>query len=216
MEKHNLQHGEPGDEIMKIDYEPGRRCRMRRDRCELYICMVIGLALMIALGGCTRYRETGIREAPMHEAPATAETIESAETEEAGRTVGAQRERLLREESLQEVQFFETRNIHFEFDRYDLGAEARAVLDKLGTWLLENGDFGVVIEGHCDERGTDEYNLVLGERRAKAARDYLVAMGVGAGRVGTISYGEERPLDRGNNEEAWAKNRRAEFIIKSR
>lgn len=194
---------------------------MRRNRCELYICMVIGLALMIALGGCTRYRETGVREAPMHEAPATAETIESAETEEAGRTAGAERERLLREESLKEealkeAEVLEPRIIHFEFDRYDLDAEARAILDELGTWLLENSDFGVVIEGHCDERGTDEYNLALGERRAKAARDYLVAMGVGADRVGTISYGEERPLDRGNNEEAWARNRRAEFLIKGR
>ncbi len=192
---------------------------MRRDRCELNICVIIALALMIALGGCTRYRETGVREAPMPEASATAEISESAETEEAGRTARAERERLLREESLEEealkeAEVLEPRNIHFEFDRYDLGAEARAILDELGTWLLENRDFGVVIEGHCDERGTDEYNLVLGERRAKSARDYLVAMGVGAGRVGTISYGEERPLDPGNNEKAWAKNRRAEFVIK--
>jgi len=177
---------------------------------------MITLVLIIALGGCTRYRETGVREAPMPEASTSAEISESAETEKTGRTASEERERLLREEALKEVQVFETRNIHFEFDRYDLGAEARTILDELGTWLLENRDFGVVIEGHCDERGTDEYNLALGERRAKAARDYLVAMGVGAGRVGTISYGEERPLDPGNNEEAWAKNRRAEFVIKGR
>jgi peptidoglycan-associated lipoprotein len=106
---------------------------------------------------------------------------------------------------------FET--IHFDFDKSNLKPLARAGLDKNYQLLREFPDVIVQIEGHCDERGTVEYNLSLGERRAKAARDYLVGLGIDANRLQIISYGKERPLDPRSNEEAWAKNRRAEFRI---
>jgi len=105
------------------------------------------------------------------------------------------------------------RTIYFAFDRADLTEESRATLRANAEWLKANPKYRIRIEGHCDERGTIEYNLALGQRRADAARDYLVSLGVDPGRLTTISYGEERPADPGHNEEAWAKNRRAEFVI---
>lgn len=102
--------------------------------------------------------------------------------------------------------------IYFDYDKYNLRSEAKTALGNNAKSLRENADLTVLIEGHCDERGTVEYNLALGEKRAKAARDYLVDLGVQADRIRTISYGEERPADPGHTESAWGKNRRAEFI----
>jgi len=104
-------------------------------------------------------------------------------------------------------------NIHFDFDKYNLKPDAKAELDKLAEFLKENGEATVLIEGHCDERGTAEYNMALGQRRASSAEKYLVALGVEKKRIKTISYGKERPLDPGHNEEAWSKNRRDQFAV---
>ena len=103
--------------------------------------------------------------------------------------------------------------VFFGFDRYDLTAEAQAQLQKQATWLKTYPQYRFVIEGHCDERGTREYNLGLGERRANAAKQALVALGIAASRVNTISYGKERPAVLGHNEQAWAQNRRAVTVI---
>ncbi len=103
--------------------------------------------------------------------------------------------------------------IFFAFDRSDLNANSRATLEKLASWLTTYQNVTITIEGHCDERGTREYNLALGERRADAARDYLVALGIDGGRLSTISYGKERPAVLGSNEEAWAQNRRDVFVV---
>lgn len=102
-------------------------------------------------------------------------------------------------------------NVHFNFDQHTLTEQARAILDENARYLQFNTNANVTISGHCDERGSDEYNLALGERRAIASQDYLVSMGISPQRINTISYGEEKPLDTANNEEAWAINRRAEF-----
>ncbi len=107
-------------------------------------------------------------------------------------------------------------DINFEFDRYELTDEAKHALDELGTALKANPQFRVLIEGHADERGTLEYNLALGDRRAQAAKGYLVALGIDPARIDTISYGEERPVDPGHDELAWAINRRAHFIVRGR
>ena len=115
-------------------------------------------------------------------------------------------ERLLAEASA-------VKNIHFAFDRYDLNAEARNTLGGLADWLSKQGSWVVTIEGHCDERGTAEYNMALGERRAEAAAAYLASLGISKDRITTISYGEERPLDPRSNEDAWAKNRRGHFVV---
>jgi peptidoglycan-associated lipoprotein len=102
----------------------------------------------------------------------------------------------------------------FDFDKSDLRDDAKAALDGDAKALRDHADVHITIEGHCDERGTPEYNLALGERRAAAARDYLVAAGIDASRIEIISYGEERPFATGSNEEAWAQNRRAHIVAK--
>jgi peptidoglycan-associated lipoprotein len=110
----------------------------------------------------------------------------------------------------------ELRDINFDFDKYDVRPDDSKTLDSNASWLKSNPDQLVLIEGHCDERGTNEYNLALGERRAKAAMNYLVSQGVQASRITIISYGEERPTCTEKNEACWAKNRRAHFLVKPR
>ena len=104
-------------------------------------------------------------------------------------------------------------DIYFEFDKSTLTPAAQDNLLQKAEWLRENPDSTATIEGHCDERGTNEYNLALGDRRAESAKAFLVDLGIDASRLTTISYGEERPVDPRNNEEAWAKNRRGHFVV---
>ena len=105
------------------------------------------------------------------------------------------------------------KDVNFAFDSYNLDATAKSLLDTNATWLKANTAKTVQIEGHCDERGTNEYNMALGAKRAQASFNYLRAAGVDASRMSTISYGEELPLDPRHNEEAFAKNRRDHFKI---
>ena len=109
---------------------------------------------------------------------------------------------------------FLNEHVPYAFDSAALSPMAQSILKRKATWLNDNPGQSVVIQGHCDERGTAEYNLALGERRAESARAYLVDLGSTSSRLSTISYGEERPLDPRSNEEAWAKNRRSQFVIK--
>lgn len=113
----------------------------------------------------------------------------------------------------EEVAKFEQDVIFFDFDKYSLSADARKVLAGKASFLNEHPNLKVRIEGHCDERGTREYNLALGERRAKSAQDYLVFLGINPERVSIVSYGEEKPLETGSGEAVWSKNRRAEFRV---
>lgn len=108
---------------------------------------------------------------------------------------------------------FINEDIYFDFDKSNLLLLAQDVLRRKAEWLWSNSEVSVIIEGHCDERGTNEYNIALGDRRAESARNFLVDLGITGSRLTTISYGEERPVDSGHNEEAWAKNRRAHFTI---
>jgi len=102
--------------------------------------------------------------------------------------------------------------IHFDFDRSEIKSEYKAVLEGNAQWLKDHGAAKVAIEGHCDERGSTEYNIALGWRRARAAKNYLVSLGSSADRLSTKSFGEERPLCNESNESCWWKNRRAEFV----
>jgi peptidoglycan-associated lipoprotein len=103
--------------------------------------------------------------------------------------------------------------VNFQVDAYDIDATARAILDSQAEWLARNPTRRITLEGHADERGTREYNLALGDRRANAAKNYLAARGVDAGRMTTISYGKERPVAPGSDEESYAQNRRAVTIV---
>ncbi|MEW5746244.1 MAG: peptidoglycan-associated lipoprotein Pal [Nitrospirota bacterium] len=104
-------------------------------------------------------------------------------------------------------------DIYFDYDQYAVRDDAKPVLKDLAKFLSNNRNAKVVIEGHCDERGTDEYNLALGDKRAHSVREFLIALGIPSSRIDTVSYGEERPLCTESTEACWAKNRRAHFVL---
>lgn len=139
----------------------------------------------------------------------------------------AEEERRLREQRLREAgmgqmtgteaqmrEMFTNQDIHFDFDRYDLRSDAKQILNDKAGYMQSHPELNVIVEGHCDERGSSSYNLALGEKRAKAAAAYLQAMGIGAGRMETVTYGKEKPLVQGHTEEAYSANRRGHFVIK--
>jgi len=130
-----------------------------------------------------------------------------AEAEAAQQRREAQREKAAKEKFVNE-------NVYFGFDDSSLTKKARTILAAKADWLRSHPDVAVVIEGHCDERGTKEYNMALGQRRAQSIKNFLLNAGIDASRLNTISYGEERPVDPRSNEMAWAKNRRGNFRIK--
>ena len=159
---------------------------------------------------------------------ATAEEEAARKAAEEARQRELERQKALAEENLKEESFsestvseqiqtdkdrFENEDIYFDFDSIQLTPEAQELLTKKGKWLRENPAARVTIEGHCDNRGTNEYNLALGEGRAQSAKTFLMDLGIDISRMNTISYGEERPLDPQQTENAWAKNRRAHFVI---
>jgi peptidoglycan-associated lipoprotein len=182
-------------------------------------CIVLGVIFSLMMVGCAK---KAVREEPLVTGKAEEEAL-ARPTEEA-EGVGIEERSL--EASLErkkypgiEGEFLESsllNDIHFGFDRYDLAPKAREILSQNAEILLKHPGTKFQIEGHCDERGTIEYNLALGERRANATKQYLLSLGVSANRMSTISYGEEMPVDPRQNEEAWSKNRRAHFIILSR
>jgi peptidoglycan-associated lipoprotein len=142
---------------------------------------------------------------------------QKAMAEEEARRRALEEQRLMEEQkrqalSQQQQQIIDE-DIYFDFDQSVIRADAQEVLRKKAEFLRSNSGVSVVIEGHCDERGTAEYNLALGERRALAAKAFLMNLGISSSRLSTISYGEERPVDPGSNEEAWARNRRAHFVL---
>jgi len=107
-------------------------------------------------------------------------------------------------------------DIHFDYDKYNIRPDARPMLDQVASFMGENGDYNVVIEGHCDERGTNEYNLALGERRAKSTKNYLISLGISSSRISTVTFGEEKPLCIDTSETCWQSNRRAHFVVTGR
>jgi peptidoglycan-associated lipoprotein len=142
------------------------------------------------------------------------EAAEKARQEELARQRAIEEERLKEEAAKREAarNQFLTQDIYFDFDSFSILPEAQEILSDKAEWLQDNSDATVTIEGHCDERGTIEYNLALGDRRGESAKAFLVNLGIAESRLNTISYGEERPLDPDNNEDAWGKNRRAHFV----
>lgn len=105
------------------------------------------------------------------------------------------------------------KDIYFDYDAYQIQPNAKPVLQDVSSWMLKNGSAKISVEGNCDERGTNEYNLALGDKRAKSVRDYLTALGIAPSRIQTISYGEEKPVCEEKAEQCWAKNRRVHFVV---
>jgi peptidoglycan-associated lipoprotein len=174
------------------------------------VMLVLSLSFMF-MAGCAKKEvvkeETLVtQEEKAAEAQVAVEEEAISKEQEAAQKALDARERLLKEAAA-------FQDVYFDFDKYDLKSEARETLRLHADWLMNNTEFEVILEGHCDERGTREYNLALGERRSESVRDYLVTLGVDAGRLTTISYGEELPVDPAHTEEAWAKNRRVHFVI---
>lgn len=162
-------------------------------------------------------QEAAAREAADQEAAAKEAAVKEAATTTVATGEGAVKKGAAKEAAAASAkELYEFKDIHFDFDKFNLMSDAREVLEKHAAWLNKNKEVNIVVEGHCDERGTAEYNLALGERRASAAAKFLGDMGIEAKRMKTISYGKEMPLDPGHNEEAWAKNRRAHFVVSTK
>lgn len=187
--------------------------------------LALSLALLAAfsISACAKKKISSVP-------PAAATSDEEARrrAEEEARQRELERQKTLKEEELGEESLsekmaaertesakvrFENEDIHFEFDSIRLTPVAQEILTQKAAWLRANPKAEVKIEGHCDSRGTNEYNLALGEGRAQSAKAFLADLGIDPSRLTTISYGEERPIDRAQTEEGWAKNRRVHFVI---
>lgn len=163
-----------------------------RSRTGATLLLVAGA---LAMSACA---SKAPKELPPEPGPATSTTTP---TQSLGPTPGSQADFV--------AKMMGADTIYFDTDKYDVDSQDQAALARQAQWLMQYPSKRATIEGHCDERGTREYNLALGERRANAARNYLVSLGVDASRLSTISYGKERPVALGSDEQAWAQNRRA-------
>lgn len=159
-----------------------------------YTTLTIAMAALLALGGCAKKAPKDLPPPPACCGP----------EEDGGIVPGSQQDFLANVSS---------DRIYFGFDQFSLDAEDTATLRSQAAWLTRSSDVRVTLEGHADERGTRDYNIALGERRANAAKNYLASLGVDPGRVEVISYGKERPAVLGSNEEAYAQNRRAVTVV---
>jgi peptidoglycan-associated lipoprotein len=181
--------------------------------------LILSVLVLSFLGMATGCKTGPTAEAPVTTPPAFESSPQAAEKvdESSGFREAEPEAEPVRESSSSLAEKLNTQGvlkpIHFDFDKYDLRSDAVRTLGDNAGRMKEHSQFKVRIEGHCDERGTVEYNLALGEKRARAARDYLVSLGTPASRLRIISFGKERPVDPGHNEEAWSLNRRAEFIF---
>lgn len=171
-------------------------------------------AVVVALPACSKDAPPAPMPEPTPEAPAPAPTpppepAQTGDWEEAD----VPEQTFLSAEEINQRRLLKP--IYFDFDKADIRGDQRSTLQANADWLREHTDVAILIEGHCDERGTRQYNLALGDRRASATRDYLVALGIGANRVEIVSYGEERPAIMGEGEQNWSQNRRGEFVATS-
>ena len=200
--------------------------------------LILILCLALVLTGCPKKTVVVRREQPPVQKSEEARRLEAERAEKEAREAKERELARIREEEAKqpaggelekslvakrergiEGEVFETKllkDIHFDFDKYDIRRGDEEVLRENAALIKKYPKVKIQIEGHCDERGTVEYNLALGERRANNAKKYLVSLGIASNRISTISYGKEKPLDPGRNEEAWAKNRRAHIVLLSK
>lgn len=195
---------------------------MRTVRTRCMPLLAAGLLLMATASGCrTQPRDEGLTASAPDAALDRDSSSESSADDPSRQVTDPFGEETLTEETLGEESFAgeqdatwidgQMETLYFEFDRSSLSETTRASLDHNADFLLAHSDVRVRVGGHCDERGTVEYNLALGDRRASSAREYLVLRGVAADRLQVVSFGEEQPADPGQGEAAWSRNRRVEF-----
>jgi peptidoglycan-associated lipoprotein len=174
--------------------------------------MVMILPAMFFTASCT---QKVVQTQPVPMTPTEVPKASDKSAEEVEQAKRLQEDRLRAEAAAREAAktAFITENIHFAFDSSVLSDQAQHILNSKADYLRTNPDTTATVEGHCDERGTNAYNIALGERRAESVKNFLVNLGISADRLNTISYGEKRPIAMGQNEASWAKNRRAQFEI---
>ncbi|MEE9911885.1 MAG: peptidoglycan-associated lipoprotein Pal [Deltaproteobacteria bacterium] len=197
---------------------------MKKHLTLIGLLMVLAFSLFI-LGGCAEKQAVVKDEAVQEQKAAPAQAAPAVTDDEAARRAKEQadREAALKAQAAREaaakrnaaaLNDLNLQNIYFDFDKSSIRPDAREILKANAEIFTKNSAAKIVVEGYCDERGTVEYNMALGERRAQEAKQYLTNLGINASRIETISYGEERPLDPGHDEAAWAQNRRAQFLLK--
>jgi len=173
---------------------------------------IVALLLIIITSGC---KQNIVAKPDAKEQGAQQKEMQQPQQTKAPQKITEQKVESIDSKDLQPKQATDNlfSDILFAYDRYDIGDSGKPVAKAVAAWLQKNPAARLLIEGHCDERGTNEYNLALGDRRAKAVKDYLAALGIAAKRIETISYGEEKPLCTQQTEECWSKNRRAHFVV---
>ncbi len=188
---------------------------MKSSMTKIFAFSILGSAVVFLAAGCN-----SAKPAPKPVEPAKSSQIDSQSKSEVDvkpkTEFVAPKEEVKKDElpaDLKEIATKYVKDVFFDFDKYDLSEDSRSSLAADADFFKKHGTIRFTIEGHCDERGTREYNLSLGEKRANAAKEYLVALGVAENRINVISYGKERPFDEGHNEAAWTKNRRGHFVI---
>jgi peptidoglycan-associated lipoprotein len=174
---------------------------------------ILAIILSISLSGCGCFQQAIVGEKAPPPAPPEAKILKPEEKPALPVTPPAERKIEVPSPAPAPEVKYVLKDINFDFDKYNIRPRDAEILKENLNWFKANPGKRVRIEGHCDERGTSEYNLVLGQKRADATKNYLVNLGVDEKLLETVSYGKERPLDPGHNEEAWAKNRRAHFLV---
>ena len=187
-----------------------------------FLAIFTVIAITMFLAGCpkkqTVFSESAMVSSEAKEeavAKAQAEAAENARVEAKAENEAEEKAKIEAEEEAKAdaIRAFQAEDIHFDLDRYDIKEGDREILKSLAEWLLDNNNMKVEIEGHCDERGADEYNLALGDRRAHSVMQYMTMLGVTSERISATTYGEEKPLCTEPTEDCWWRNRRAHFSI---
>lgn len=188
---------------------------------RFWICLCILIALLLIVGCAKKQVSKPPEDAAKSETPLLADkdkkTAPDTDTAKLPKETISERalDKASQDDSRRALEELQAglKDIYFDYDRYDIRDDAKPVLRDLASLLARNRSLRVVIEGHCDDRGTNEYNLALGDRRARAVKDFLVSLGTPSDKIDTVSYGEEKPLCTDQNEACWAKNRRAHFVL---
>jgi peptidoglycan-associated lipoprotein len=187
--------------------------------------LLLFLVIVFIAAGCSQNKRVAIpeqsepaQETKAEEKPKASETVSSKELSRDPAKESITEKQLAKAQPaetqplIKELQA-KIKDIYFDYDKADIRDDAKPVLKEVAVILSKNGNIKVIIEGHCDDRGTNEYNLSLGDKRATSAKQHLVSLGIPSGKTQTISYGEEKPICSDKTEECWAKNRRAHFVL---